>query len=865
MGSLRIWKCGLAAGILLAFCCGTLRAAAQRGNSRVDSLEIAFLHFDNSWSGTESGAGNFVVEEDGSGSFLLRGGEKLELRRTLQEIAPGQWRHSYRFRSGTTIHGRQFAVNLKLPAGRYAGKILKFGERNVKIPVLPKAGKLYEGTPGSMQIPLEHGEVSIFTRMPVLVQDDRIYQAPNLVVRLLGDLPESGTKQIAFSFETKFIPGRNALGTVLPDIVTAGKEYLPLEYPGRVRENSALDLSFLLDAPAGKYGRVMVSGKDLVFADRRDRPVRFWGTNLIASANFPDRRNAVALADELARAGYNAVRFHHFDYQLVAEDGSFLPEQLDRMDFLAAELIRRGIYVTLDLFSARTFPEGAVPEAGRALNLSEFKSAMYVSERAFQLWEAFAVKLLNHVNPYTGRAWKEEPALLGIALVNENNISRWFGLVPRLREIYQAEFERWRRGRSFQVSGERQFQIFLVELYARLFERMKKVVRDTGCLAPLSDQNMRADIALEIMRGHYDYVDNHFYWDHPVFLGPEWTLPATLGNRSMVNAALTGLNYMSVTRLSDRPFLVTEFNWAYPNRHRGESGLLTATVAGLQGWNGLFRFAFAHGLTSFVRPQPMNFFDTSRDPVNMLSDRFGALLFLRRGVREAAARYEIGISPELLLDPLAPEGYPPELARLGLLGVVSSTLSPTAASWKLSEESRKRAEKLTAASELRTDTGEIRINVAKGEFQLDTPEAVGAVFPGTGRMEFQQAAVTNLAAHSVCVMLSSLDERPLGESNRILLLTLADVQNSGAVYRDRSRTEIVEFGTLPLLAEKNRLRIRLKRGDGIQVFAMDLSGNRLFELPVDFETGAVSFSIEDRDTPVLAWEIVTGAGATEKK
>ena len=58
---------------------------------------------------------------------------------------------------------------------------------------------------------------------------------------------------------------------------------------------SALDMSGLLDAPAGRHGFLTVRGDRFVFEDGTE--ARFWGGNLFGEANFPDKANAERLAD----------------------------------------------------------------------------------------------------------------------------------------------------------------------------------------------------------------------------------------------------------------------------------------------------------------------------------------------------------------------------------------------------------------------------------------------------------------------------------------------------------------------------------------------------------------------------------------
>ena len=120
---------------------------------------------------------------------------------------------------------------------------------------------------------------------------------------------------------------------------------------------SIMDFSPLLDAPAGKYGRLTVNPRGhFSFAARPAEDVRFYGVNLCYSAAFPSREQAEQLADAIARAGYNSVRLHHNDGMLLADSPGGMkldPAMLDRQDYLIHCLKRRGIYLTVDLYCDR--------------------------------------------------------------------------------------------------------------------------------------------------------------------------------------------------------------------------------------------------------------------------------------------------------------------------------------------------------------------------------------------------------------------------------------------------------------------------------------------------------------------------------
>ena len=107
---------------------------------------------------------------------------------------------------------------------------------------------------------------------------------------------------------------------------------------------NVVNMSHLLEAPAGKHGRIRV--KDGHFANDRGR-VRLHATNLTGPANFPTHAEADRLAARLARFGINCVRLHYFDdeygtFMMPKEQGilplnpkskrEFDADRRDRMD-----------------------------------------------------------------------------------------------------------------------------------------------------------------------------------------------------------------------------------------------------------------------------------------------------------------------------------------------------------------------------------------------------------------------------------------------------------------------------------------------------------------------------------------------------
>jgi hypothetical protein len=247
------------------------------------------------------------------------------------------------------------------------------------------------------------------------------------------------------------------LAGLLSSVATRGADFPPLfpfliSYDG---PDNASSMAHLLDAPAGRHGFVRVEQGRFV---NDAGPVRLHATNLTGPANFPSHKDADRLAARLARFGINCVRLHYMD----GEYGNFMtpkepcitgrnpatqrqldPGQMDRLDYMIAAFKRRGIYVDINLHVARHWDErdgfsGTTQRPGFDRGLDSFEPRM------IELEQEYARKLLTHVNPYTRRAYADDPCVAMVELNNENALLQVYqsGLLDQLPEPYAGVFRR---------------------------------------------------------------------------------------------------------------------------------------------------------------------------------------------------------------------------------------------------------------------------------------------------------------------------------------------------------------------------------------------------------------------------------------
>ena len=681
--------------------------------------------------------------------------------------------------------------------------------------------------------------------------------------------------------------------------IRAGRDWRPLKGGLEVRAGSALDISSMgaTHAPAGRYGWLRASRSDPARFEFEKRPgtaVRFNGANLCFGSLFPTHREADVLAERLKRLGFNSVRIHHYESsgRVNPSSGRVNPSgicrpgspdsaelsrpALDRLDYLFAALKRHGLYLTTDLYVNRGVLRSEVfpGEAGRIGY--GLKRLVHVSDRAVDNWKRFARRLLSHVNPYTGLAWGRDPALPLISIINEGTLAnslRDLARDPAEKALWETAFSRWKldNGRKGDWGGA-EFKRFLWETHLSTQRKLIKFLRkELKVRALLTDLNGWTDQwGAQACRTDFDYVDNHYYWDHPHFMERPWRLPSYgwSGGGSAIRAG-GGLDNLAATRLLDRPFTVTEYNYTAPNPFRAEGGLLAGAMAALQDWAGLWRFSYSHQYRGEFTPTPLNFFDSATDPLRQASEYAIIPLFLRGDLPPAPPVVSIsGSRKEYMAG--AGNGMGGDIERLVWCARVGSLVGkqsgPGAVAVPLSRAFGRNALRSVTnglrrrgllhhlsrpeAGRFVAPGGGVDLDTASGVMTVSTPRTSGLAGPaGTGRKA--GALEARIRDSWAALWATSLDGKALALSERMLVVHLTDLQSAGTRFRGANRRVLEAWGGMPWLVRRGTARISLDNAwaRGLQVWRLDLSGRRVARMTTEAGPGRITFTADTATRP----------------
>lgn len=621
---------------------------------------------------------------------------------------------------------------------------------------------------------------------------------------------------------------------------------------------SPVDLSFLnaRQKPAGKHGFVQARGEQLLFED--NTPVRFWGTNLSAYALFKSPDEEIAQqAKRLSALGFNLVRLHHHDSPWVSPnvfgDGTQVrgTQQLDaesmrKLDLWIKALKDEGIYIWLDLHVQRalTAQDGIndFGELAKGQARVDLKGYAYVNASIQQAMKNFAAQYLGHVNPLTGLAYKDDPAIATILLTNENDITQHYGNallpdkdVPRHSQRYMAAakafasqhdlpadltWRAWQPGPS---------KLFLNDLEQRFNADMIAHLRALGVRVPIATTSTWGGNGLNALPALTvgDVIDAHSYG-----------ASGQLEKNPLTSDGL--IDWLAAAQVVGKPLTVSEWNaepFPLPDRH--SLPLYIAGTASHQGWDAMLQYAYSQQAFNPGWRTADNW-HAYNDPALLATMPAAALMYRRGDVQPASTRYVFAPSPETLYNQdITPRTSALLRTAVGLgqlqiaLPVTPQLpwLKPAAIADGATVLHDPAQALLPAdATESVSDTGELKRNWQSGLYTIDTPLTQAATGWLGGRTVTLGDVQVQASTPYASIAVQSLDGVVLGQS-RSLLVSLG----TRAVPQPEENTR---FHVEPLKAQ-----LSIKAPAGLKLFARDAQA-QLKPLPASYRDGRYHITLD---------------------
>jgi len=685
----------------------------------------------------------------------------------------------------------------------------------------------------------------------------------------------------------------------------------------RDNSGSLVNLSFLLETPAGKDG--FIRAKDGHLIKPNGERFRIWGINFTAASCFPSKEDAPVVAAHLARFGINCVRFHFLDSNWSAsvfvkgrEDTRALdPKQFDRLDYFIAELKKRGIYTNLNLNVGRNYRKGDGVKDWEYLGLA--KVVNYFDQHIQTLHKEYAEQLLTHYNPYTKLQYRDEPAIAIVEIVNENSIveawfsdrllgkntkkhpGTWTDITSWYADQLTNKYNTWLKEHlssaelqglcriagvkeneliprltksQFRSAPQKRFYLeaqFYMELERNYFEQMywylKENVGVKSLIVGTSDHNhWNSGYPLLSSVSKLDVVDGHVYWQHPNYFTDLKTKRRTFSipNTPMVNDPFNStVVQLSRSALVGKPYTISETNHPFPNEYACEGIGILAAYSSFHDWDGIFFYTFEHKDPKEWESRIPGHFEIRPDPVKMTNLAACAIMFLRGDVHPALKTVGRTYSNEQIYESIRQPSSERPYFTPGF--PLSIPLTHTTRIVSFDREAGL-YERITAKSPIVSDTKELAWYYSpqgKGLVTIETEKSQAVI----GFIQENKQVLRNLFArveNEFCaIILTSLDGEPLSHSKKLLLATTGRSANSGIKWNEK-RTSLLDWAAAPTVVETVKGTVclqNLKSHKNVEVIALSGSGRSLGRLnDVKKSMNGCTIPIGE---PVTTWYLIS--------
>jgi len=665
------------------------------------------------------------------------------------------------------------------------------------------------------------------------------------------------------------------------------------------------------DKPAGKHGFLQTVGDHFEFED--GTPAKFWGVNLIN--HLVDEDLFDRWAGGLSKYGVNLVRMvafgrpnyntwaHYIKLQDVNDGLKLDPESIRLFDYGFARMKENGIYVGFSPFYG-WYPTPTDKE--RLINHDEL---MVILRKAFpcqgsfygvtciapdvqDLQIQFHVNLLNHVNPYTGKQYADDPALAYVELQNEENaflqLFQLEGLLaqcPTYQKLFRERFADWLKARygdrqalarawGSELAADESIEKANINPCPRWFQQATPRIADQVAFIYGTQKEYYEKFARAVRETGYRGALVGSCWQAANWLGHLYNVLSDrdIGhidrhNYSTADLADPGVGLLScgLQAVLDRPYSFSEWAGGYRVGMRLDVPMVAAYGMGLQGWDMSMQFAWADaGVLPYqhlgVNDECNDFAVLSQYPALARMVRRGdvtqgEVVGNRRVSLPALAKGDVGFEEQFsLLGGANNKRFNAAVPQAALAagrvvieyvdGPVDEPVVDGSAPYINAD-----------AHTVRSTTGQLLWDTSgRGFFTVDTPGTKGVVGYGGGRtFELGQLAISPETAFAQIYVSALGRDETIADARRLLITAMARMVDKGTGFDDLATSPMqrAEAKVGPLLIEPVRAQVTIKRRGKCRVRALDHEGripHDALELPVEQDGDGVRFTIDGVQT-----------------
>ena len=697
-------------------------------------------------------------------------------------------------------------------------------------------------------------------------------------------------------------------------VVRAGDRFRALKRPPtpQILPGSALDFSEL---NTGKIERIIINRHGrLAKESAPEEPFRFFAVEvstsqkdhyvnhddgkrkLNARAFWKDKNRISALVREIRRHGCNMVRLHSMDMVTVTDGVATLnPGKIDLWDWCVAECKKNGIYIQIDTMHVQGFSKfNQWMREGRARNA---KFQLLFSKAMRDEYRIGMKAFLDHVNPYTKTALRDDPVLAVLNYCNEQEFAfistefPWDAALPEWRKFVGDPNAPMFTRKEWVTKNEKGKKInaFITMKWREMLAWYRKTIhQEIGYKGLANLWEMTSSMHYNVLRNDLDYVMMHAYHAHAIDSKVQ-------SQGSDIGGGLKQLRTLLDARIAGRPFLVNEYASVYWNRYRYEEPFAVSAYASFQGFDMLLRHGSPIHVVNGERIFPWIMF---HDPICKASLVQTALLYGRGDVQEGKRGVRLTFSEKAVSDNMiwndalnsmqsrlsliakfgleqtdpAPTLRPPAPAddlRIPLLGgaqVVENTqgfassLESGTGSFSLADQITvlrnkgiiDRANRSDGAYVFENSTRELYVDSVRNYMSVNTPRFQGVCGEETAKAALRDVSIELLKTRGVVSVASLRKGKPIAESDRLLLVYATNALCNNMAFENDSMMKVLYYGENPTMIETGRFRVTIRNRNAgkLKLYPLLMNGKRCAPVkPLSVGNGTLTAEIDTAKLP----------------
>ncbi len=695
-----------------------------------------------------------------------------------------------------------------------------------------------------------------------------------------------------------------------------------------IKEGSALDLTAgMTGKPCGIDGRVVLgkSGK-FEFANKPGVPIRFKGTNLRLANRFPVKKDIVdpsapIVTGELVRThedideyvkilkkqGYNAVRWRPA-FRGEAEYKApyvYYEDIQDMYDYYIYALKREGVYIFYYLCSNDIGDPDYRWDERQTVKVK----MMLGDKRTRASWVKLAKAQLEHVNPYTGMALKDDPVVATLEYWNEFEIGaeNFLNLTQEGQDLVNSKFrefieKRYGTVEKFLAKNPKwitkkpiksfddvdltpyanretlDYAHFVIEAMRETTAFWENTIRkEIGMKAPIHQNNCNKRLYWSLIgseSGTYNAINT--YHCHP----STYQIGGIVPDHSQMRNDTQFWRSTITRKVVGMPTAVTEYQHCHFNPYKYEAGLIFPAYSAYQDYDALIVFDAA------VAPRggELGYFNVAENPIFRANDFINYFLFYRGDVKVSPNRVDlvsdkktIETNPEIIRNTKATiislmTGFAnrfPDARKIDERKSVVETPATLSIEPSVNFSGSKFAKVLREKGILskdnitdpdkriyQTDTGEITMRSNEYLVKVVTPKTEAVAMRATTKNEKLGNLTVKSMTANAAFALSSLDNKPLVESDRLVLTIATDTAMKGSGL-SKNRLYVTGWGKMPVLIETGKFSAELKVDPSKKfvIYPLKLTGERMAKLPLENKNGILKLDVDTTKHTAVFFEI----------